>query len=199
MPPEANSGSHTHALPGSLCCRGFSGSCWPGICAGGGGRAFPPGVAFLDSLLADSYTRHVSIKVMEHAAELDLLAYENPVFYDRLERARVQATDRIAMIQAIGRLVQQVITAVACRLDPVVLALASPASGGGVIPAFLGESHFAFIGYSMNFRQTLRRQLDYLRHLGASKESAKELKLFGLSGFLTDRYTRCRTGSTTRT
>src|SRR5207249_10546924 len=58
-----------------------------------------------------------------------------------------------------------------------------------VIPAFLGESHFAFVGYSLSFRQTpVRRQLDYLRTLGASKEAAKELKLFGLSSFLIDRY-----------
>ena len=66
---------------------------------------------YLDSLLADNYMRHVSIQVMKHAAELDLLAYEDPVFYDRLERARVQATDRLGMIQSIGRLIQQVITA----------------------------------------------------------------------------------------
>jgi ATP-binding cassette subfamily B protein len=59
-----------------------------------------------------------------------------------------------------------------------------------VVPAFLGESHFAFEGYSLNIGQTpLRRQLDYLRTLGASKESAKELKLFGLGGFLCGEYT----------
>jgi len=61
----------------------------------------------------------------------------------------------------------------------------------GVIPAFLGESHFAFLGYAKNFRQTpIRRQLDYLRVLGGSKEAAKELKLFGLRNFLTGRFTR---------
>src|SRR4029077_9230501 len=69
-------------------------------------------IDYSDSLLADKYTRHVSIQVMSHAAELDLVTYEDPVFYDRLERARVQATDRLGMIQAIGRLVQQAITAI---------------------------------------------------------------------------------------
>jgi ATP-binding cassette subfamily B protein len=60
-----------------------------------------------------------------------------------------------------------------------------------VVPAFLGESHFAFLGYSLNIRQTpVKRQLDYLRVLGASKESAKELKLFGLSGFFTGEYAK---------
>ena len=61
----------------------------------------------------------------------------------------------------------------------------------GVVPAFLGESHFAFLGYAKNFRQTpIRRQLDYLRVLGGSKEAAKELKLFGLAPFLTERFSR---------
>jgi ATP-binding cassette, subfamily B, bacterial len=149
-------------------------------------------IDYLDSLLADKYTRHVSIRVMKHAAELDLLAYENPVFYDRLERARVQATDRLGMIQSIGRLVQQVATVVSLSIS---IMLFSPwlmlLLVAGVVPAFLGESHFAFLGYAKNFRQTpIRRQLDYLRVLGGSREAAKELKLFGLNQFLTERFTR---------
>ena len=52
---------------------------------------------------------------------------------------------------------------------------------------FLRESHFATRGYAKNFRQTpVRRRLDYLRQRGGSKEAAKELKLFGLSKFLTE-------------
>lgn len=146
---------------------------------------------YLDSLLADQYTRHVSIEVMRHAAELDLTAYEDPVFYDRLERARVQATDRLGMIQSVGRLLQQVVTALSLSISivyfsPWLLLLLIV----GVVPAFLGESHFAFLGYAKNFSQTpIRRQLDYLRILAGSKEAAKELRLFGLRGFLTDRFT----------
>jgi len=148
-------------------------------------------IDYLDQLLADKYTRHVSIEVMKHAAELDLVAYEDPVFYDRLERARVQATDRLGMIQSIGRLVQQVITAVTLSIS---IALFSPwlllLLIVGVVPAFLGESYFAFLGYAKNFRQTpMRRQLDYLRVLGGSREAAKELKLFGLRDFLSGRFT----------
>jgi len=149
-------------------------------------------IDYLDALLADKYTRHVSIRVMEHAAELDLIAYEDPVFYDRLERARVQATDRLGMIQSIGRLVQQVITAASLSayilvFSPWLLLLLIV----GILPAFLGESHFAFLGYARNFRQTpVRRELDYLRVLGGSREAAKELKLFGLKDFLIARFTR---------
>jgi ATP-binding cassette subfamily B protein len=149
-------------------------------------------IDYSDSLLGDKYTRYVSIRVMNHAAGLDLIAYEDPVFYDRLERARVQATDRLVMIQAVGRLVQQTITTVTLSVSimffsPWLMLLLI----AGVVPAFLGESHFAFLGYAKNFRQTpMRRQLDYLRVLGGSKEAAKELKLFGLKNFLTERFTR---------
>lgn len=148
-------------------------------------------IDYYDSVLADRYTRHVSIQVMEHASQLDLQAYENPVFYDRLERARVQATDRLSMIQSIGRLLQQVLTTVWLSVaillySPLLLLLVVSC----LIPAFLGESHFAFLNYAKNFRQTpAKRQLDYLRQVGGSKEAAKELKLFGLSRFFTDRFT----------
>jgi ATP-binding cassette subfamily B protein len=147
-------------------------------------------IDYLDALLAGQYTHHVSVRVMEHAASLDLMAYEDPAFYDRLERARVQATDRLYMIQAIGRLIQQVITTITLSVSimvfsPWLLLLLVV----GVIPAFVGETHFAFLGYAKNFRQTpVRRQLDYLRILGGSKEAAKELKLFGLKDFLTGRF-----------
>jgi ATP-binding cassette, subfamily B, bacterial len=147
-------------------------------------------IDYLDALLAGKYMNYISVRVMEHAASLDLLAYEDPVFYDRLERARVQATDRLYMIQAIGRLIQQVITTITLSISimvfsPWLLLLLIV----GVIPAFVGETHFAFLGYAKNFRQTpIRRQLDYLRILGGSKEAAKELKLFGLRDFLTGRF-----------
>ena len=148
-------------------------------------------VDYCDNLLADRYTHHVSVEVMRQAAALDLTVYEDPVFYDRLERARVQATDRLAMIQQMGRLLQQTVTAIAFSAvllyySPLLLFLLV----AGIIPAFLGESHFAFLTYAKNFRQTpIRRQMDYLRQVGGSKEAAKELKLFNLSEFLTQRFT----------
>jgi ATP-binding cassette subfamily B protein len=148
-------------------------------------------VDYFDNLLADRYTHHVSVEVMRKAAALDVTVYEDPVFYDRLERARVQATDRLAMIQQMGRLIQQTVTAIAfsavlIKYSPLLLALLV----AGILPAFLGESHFAFLTYAKNFRQTpLRRQMDYLRQVGGSKEASKELKLFNLSEYLTNRFT----------
>lgn len=149
-------------------------------------------VDYTDNLLSDRYTHHVSIRVMRQAAQLDLTTYEDPIFYDRLERARVQATDRLAMIQQMGRLFQQSITTLVFTVtliyySPLLFLLLCM----GVLPSFFGETHFAFLGYAKNFHQTpAKRQMDYLRQVGGSKEAAKELKLFNLSGYLTDRFTR---------
>jgi len=159
-----------------------------GLAAFGTGLA--RGIDYCDALLADKFTLHITVRIMEHASSLDLALYEDPVFYDKLERARVQSTDRLGMIQATGRVLQQFITTVTLAAGIFVyshwLLLVLIVC---VVPAFLGESHFAFLGYSLAFRQTpVRRQLDYLRVLGASKDSAKELKLFGLSSFLTDQF-----------
>jgi ATP-binding cassette subfamily B protein len=154
------------------------------------------GVDYSDSLLADRYTHFVSVRVMRQAAALDLTTYEDPVFYDRLERARVQATDRLAMIQQMGRLFQQTLTtliwtSILLWYSPwLVLLLAL-----GVLPTFLGETHFAFLGYAKNFRQTpAKRQMDYLRQVAGSREGAKELKLFNLKDYLTNRFTRLSQG-----
>lgn len=147
-------------------------------------------IDYTDALLANRYTEHVSVRVMDQAARLDLTTYENPIFYDRLERARVQATDRLVLIQQMGRLVQQVITTIAFSAA---LAWASPwlvlLLALGVLPSFLGETHFAFLGYAKNFRQTpAKRQMEYLRQVAGSREGAKEVKLFGLHRFFTDRF-----------
>jgi ATP-binding cassette, subfamily B, bacterial len=147
-------------------------------------------IDYTDSLLSNRYTHHVSVRVMDQAAKLDLTTYEDPVFYDRLERARVQATDRLAMIQQMGRLIQQVITTLTFSIA---LAWASPwlllLLAVGVLPSFVGETHYAFLGYAKNFRQTpAKRQMDYLRQVAGSREGAKEVKLFGLSKFFTERF-----------
>lgn len=147
---------------------------------------------FCDTVLADKYARYISIKIMDHGSRLDLTAYEDPVFYDKMERARVQGTDRIVMIQASGRLFQQFITTVSLAAAIIEF---SPLLLVGlivcVVPAFIGETHFAFLGYSLNFQQTpAKREMEYLRILGGSKESAKELKLFGLGPFFVQHYTK---------
>jgi ATP-binding cassette subfamily B protein len=147
---------------------------------------------YCDTVLADKYAKHISVRIMQHASRLDLTSYEDPTFQDKLERARVQGTDRVLMIQAAGRLIQQVVTTASlafsiCLFSPWLLVALIVC----VVPAFLGETHFAFLGYSLSFAQTpARREMEYLRVLGGSKESAKELKLFGLGPYFVDRFTK---------
>ena len=160
------------------------------------GLAFGRAIDFCDSRLADQFSRNVSLRILDHAATLDLARFEDPAFYDVLERARVQATDRIGMLNAIGRLVEQFITLVSLAagviwFSPALFALLAIC----VIPAFLGESHFAFLGYSLAHSLTpVRRELDYLRVLGTSKESAKETKIFGLAPHIRERFAEITDG-----
>jgi len=154
------------------------------------GNILGRGIDYTDARLADEFTREVSLGVIEHATRLDLASFEDPAFHDKLERARLQATDRIGMLNSMGRLLLQFITLVSLSIGVIVyspwLFLVLLIC---VIPAFLGESHFAFLGYALAHSLTpTRRELDYLRVLGSSKESAKEVKIFGLGDHLHHRY-----------
>ena len=145
---------------------------------------------YYDGRLGDQFAREISIRVMDHAATLDLESFEDPVFYDKLERARCQTTDRIGLLNALGRLLQQVVTLVSLSTGVLLYTpwLFLPLIVS-VVPAFFGESQFAFLGYALAYSLTpLRREMDYLRDLATKKEGAKELKVFGLGDFLRDRF-----------
>ncbi len=148
--------------------------------------------ALLESLLGDLFANRTSVELMRHAATLDLEQFENSEIYDRLERARRQTVGRIGLFTLLLASIQDVITLVTLAAAlavyvPWLLLLLVVA----VLPALLGETHFASLGYSLLYSWTPeRRQLDYLRYIGASDVSAKELKLFGLSDFLVGRYDR---------
>jgi ATP-binding cassette subfamily B protein len=147
-------------------------------------------IDYTDARLADEFTREVSLRLIKHATQLDLASFEDPAFHDVLERARQQATDRIGMLNAMGRLLLQFITLVSLSVAVIIyypwLFLLMVIC---VVPAFMGESHFAFLGYSLAHEITpVRRELDYLRIIGTSKENAKEVKLFGLGDHLHSRY-----------
>ena len=148
------------------------------------------GVALLDSLLGDLFANQTSIRLMEHAAELDLDQFEDSTFYDKLERARRQTLSRTVLMSQVLSQAQDAITmgflAVGLvAFNPWLLLLLLVA----VVPAFLGESHFNERSYSLVHGWTPeRRELDYLRQTGASDDTAKEVKIFGLSKFLTDRF-----------
>jgi ATP-binding cassette, subfamily B, bacterial len=144
----------------------------------------------IESLLGDLFSNRMSVRLMEHAARLDLAQFENPDFYDHLERARRQTVGRIALLAQLLAIGQDVITLLTLAgalvaYSPLLLALLVAA----IVPMFLGETHFAALGYSLLFRWTPeRRQLDYLRYVGASDKTAKELQMFGLAPWLVERY-----------
>jgi ATP-binding cassette, subfamily B, bacterial len=144
----------------------------------------------LESLLGDLFSNRMSIRLMRHAAALDLRHFEDPVFYDRLERARRQTVGRIALLSQLFGLAQDAITLLTLigtllAFSPFLFVLLVLA----VLPSFLGETHFAALGYSLLYQWTPeRRKLDYYRFVAASDKTAKELKLFGLSEYLIDQY-----------
>src|SRR5262249_56024192 len=114
---------------------------------------------YCDTVLADKYAKHVSIRIMEHASRLDLTSYEDPTFQDKLERARVQGTDRVLMIQAAGRLVQQAVTPLSMAAS---ISFFSPWILGGMgicmVPAFFGEPTLAFLAYLRRLSRTTARR-----------------------------------------
>ena len=146
--------------------------------------------SLVESLLGDLFSNHTSIRLMEHAATLDLYHFEDPAFYDQLERARRQTVGRIGLLTELFTMAQDTVTLITLGAalfvySPFLLGLLTLA----VIPAFLGETHFASLEYSLLYRWTPeRRQLDYLRYLGASDKTAKEVQMFGLSRWIVDRY-----------
>ena len=147
-------------------------------------------VAYAESLLSELFTNATSVRLMEHAATLDLEDFEDPELQDKLDRARRQTMGRMSLLGQLFGQVQDIITVASFAAGlliyaPWLILLLAVA----LLPAFVGESHFNALGYSLNFQWTPeRRQLEYVRQTGASVESAKEVKIFDLHRFLIDRY-----------
>jgi len=153
-------------------------------------------VSLLDSLLSERFANTTSVRLMEHAATLDLEDFEDSELQDRLDRARRQASGRMTLISQLFGQAQDVVTIVSFAAGLVVyapwlivlLVLA-------LVPAFLGEAHFNAQSYALAYSRTPeQRELDYVRQTGASVESAKEVKIFGLNAFLIDRYRELAAG-----
>ena len=146
----------------------------------------------LESLLGDLFGNRLSVQIMEHAATLDLENFEDPEFYDSLQRARQQTVGRIgllAVLLGIGQSALSLVTLLGVLIVfngwlVLMLVLA-------VLPSFIGETHFAGLSYSLLFKWTPeRRELDYLRYVATSDVTAKEVKLFGLADYFTRKYER---------
>jgi ATP-binding cassette subfamily B protein len=147
-------------------------------------------VALIDSLLSELYSNSTSIRLMEHAATLDLEDFEDSELQDRLDRARRQVAGRSALMSQLLGQAQDIVTIVSFAVGlfvyaPWLILLLFVA----LVPAFVSELHFNAESYAVNYQWTPeRRELDYLRMVGASAPMAKEVKSFGLNGFLVNRY-----------
>ena len=144
----------------------------------------------VDSILSELHSNQVSVELMEHAARLDLWHFESAEYQDRLERARRQAAGRNALLSQMFGQAQDILTVATLAAGLFVYApwliLLLPLS---FIPSIWGESKFNTMAYMMSrWRTPERRELEYLRHIGASAETAKEVKLFGLGDYLIARF-----------
>lgn len=146
--------------------------------------------SYVDTLLSERFTNATSVRLMEHAATLDLEDFEDAELQDKLDRARRQTMGRMGLLGQLFGQAQDAITVVSFAIGllayaPWLMVLLAVA----LIPAFVGESHFNALNYSLNFQWTPeRRQLEYLRQVGASVETAKEVKIFNLNRFFIERF-----------
>ncbi len=148
------------------------------------------GISLSDALLGDQYSINTSVKIIRKTSELGLDQLEDSEFYDKLERARQQTTGRVGLMSNILTQGEDLVTifsllAGVVAFEPwlVLLLVVS------IIPTILNEIKFSGTSYSLSRSWTQeRRELDYLRYAGASDVTAKEVKLFGLSDYLGQRF-----------
>jgi len=148
------------------------------------------GMNLVDSILSELHSNQMSMDLMAHAARLDLRHFESAEYQDRLERARRQAAGRNALLSVLFGQAQNVITVATLAAGLFIYApwliLLLPIS---FVPAVLGETRFNQLAYWISrWRTPERRELEYIRYIGATPETAKEIKLFGLGGFLVERF-----------
>ena len=147
-------------------------------------------VGLVDTLLAERVGTETSLRLMKHAATLDLEDFEDSELQDGLERARRQASGRMTLMAQIFNQVQDVVTIASFAVGLVVYApWLMVLLAVALIPSFIGEARFNAQSYWLNYhRAPERRELDYVRQTAASVETAKEVKIFNLNPFLIERY-----------
>jgi ATP-binding cassette subfamily B protein len=147
-------------------------------------------VNLTDGLLGDLYSNASSERIIRKAQELTLEQLEDPKFYDKLERARTQTNSRVNLMSnvlgqaeallSVGSLIAGLIF-----FEPWLIVLLFLS----IVPSFINEVRYSSQRYSLARSWTSeRRELDYLRYIGANTLTAKEVKLFGLTGFIAARF-----------
>ena len=150
------------------------------------------GSSYIDTLISDRFTHRISVRLLHHAEALDLESFENPMFQDRLERARSQMSSQLAVLMSIAQLLQTIaslvvmIAAVAVYAPWLVLLQLV-----AVIPVAGFESHFAAVVHRLYRERTpLRRNMEYLLMLATSTASVKEVKSFHIGEYISGEYDR---------
>ncbi|WP_204344658.1 ABC transporter ATP-binding protein [Psychroserpens algicola] len=147
-------------------------------------------IALTDSLLGDAYSISSSVSIIKKTNQINISLLEDSEFYDKLERARTQTTGRVGLMSnALGEVqsLVSIATLVAGLIyfEPYLIILLILS----IIPSFINEIWFSQKQYSLARGWTAeRRELDYLRFIGANNQTAKEIKLFGLTDFVVDRF-----------
>jgi ATP-binding cassette subfamily B protein len=147
-------------------------------------------ISLTDGILGDQYNINTSVKIIEKTNEVDISLLENSEFYDKLERARTQTMGRVDLMSNVLGQAQttiSILTLVAGLIyfEPYLIILLVLS----IIPSFINEVRFSQQQYSLARSWTAeRRELDYLRFIGANDKTAKEIKLFGLTNFVVNRF-----------
>ncbi len=147
-------------------------------------------VSITDGLMGDLYNNRSSVTIIKKTGEIDMSHLEDSEFYDKLERARTQTQGRVGLMSnALGQAqsIISIVTLIAGLIyfQPLLIVLLALS----IIPLFINEIRFSGQRYSLTRSWTTeRRELDYLRYIGANDKTAKEIKLFGLTDFVADRF-----------
>jgi len=148
-------------------------------------------LGLIRQLLAARMGADLNSAILEKALGLDLSFFENTEFYDKLTRARREASSRpLALVSDCFLLVQNLVTLLGYSIFLTGFSgWVLPVLFVATIPATLSEMHYSKLTFRVrNWRSPDTRRLLYLEHVLANDEHAKEVKLFGIGPLLLARY-----------
>ncbi len=149
-------------------------------------------ILLTDGLLGALYGNSSSVELIQKTARVEISDLEDADFYDKLERARRQTTSRVSLMSSVLSQAQDLITIVSLvsaliYFYPILILLLTIS----IIPTFINEIKFSKSDYALQRAWTPeRRELDYMRMIGASDVTAKEVKLFGLADFISESFSK---------
>ena len=148
-------------------------------------------LSLCQSLLRAQLGQRVNVMILEKALTLELAHFEDADFYDRLTRARREASSRpLSLVMRTFGLAQNAVSIVSFA---VLLARFSPWAVVALVlaglPAFLAEARFSGDAFRLfRWRSPETRMQLYLETVLAREDHAKEVKLFGLGERFLQRY-----------